>query len=96
MAVACLAILRLRGVNCRSARWDVTGPHFITSHVSLEPRAILSCPLESARVLALQEEVKNMLQKGILKVDNQPDPSFYSCLFLKKTTGGWRPVIDLS
>ena len=38
-----------------------------------------------------------MLAKGALEIVNDPGPGLYSRLFLvEKTTGGWRPVIDLS
>ena len=38
-----------------------------------------------------------MLEKGAVEVVLDPDPGFYSRLFLvEKATGGWRPVIDLS
>ena len=38
-----------------------------------------------------------MLDKCALEVVDDGSPGFYSRLFLvKKATGGWRPVIDLS
>ena len=38
-----------------------------------------------------------MMTKGVLEIVSDPDPSFYSRLFLvEKSSGGWRPVIDLS
>ena len=38
-----------------------------------------------------------MLAKGVLEIARDPGPGFYSRLFLvEKTSGGWRPVIDLS
>ena len=38
-----------------------------------------------------------MLAKGALEIARDPDPGFYSRLFLvEKASGGWRPVIDLS
>ena len=37
------------------------------------------------------------MAKGVLEIIPDPDPGFYSCLFLvEKSSGGWRPVIDLS
>ena len=66
-------------------------------HVSLVPRELLSCALRSDWVIALQEEVFKMLQKGAVEPVDQPCPGFYSRLFLiEKVTGGWRPVINLS
>ena len=38
-----------------------------------------------------------MLAKGAVEITLVPGPGFYSRLFLvKKASGGWRPVIDLS
>ena len=38
-----------------------------------------------------------MLSKDALEIVLDPDPGFYSCLFLvEKMMGGWRPMIDLS
>ena len=51
----------------------------------------------SPRAPALRQEVEAMLAKGALEIARDPDPGFYSRLFLvEKATGGWRPVIDLS
>ena len=37
------------------------------------------------------------MAKGVLEIVSDPDPGFYSRLFLvEKASGGWRPVIDLS
>ena len=38
-----------------------------------------------------------MILKGALEIVPDPGPDFYSRLFLvEKTSGGWRPVINLS
>ena len=38
-----------------------------------------------------------MMTKGVLEIVSDPDPGFYSHLFLvEKSSGSWRPVIDLS
>ena len=38
-----------------------------------------------------------MVMKEALEIVTDPDPGFYSRLFLvEKASGGWRPVIDLS
>ena len=51
----------------------------------------------SPRAQALRQEVEAMLAKGALEIARDPDPGFYSRLFLVETaSGGWRPVIDLS
>ena len=46
--------------------------------VSLEPRELPSCFLESIRVLALQEEVSKTLLKGALEPVDQLSPGFYN------------------
>ena len=52
---------------------------------------------DSPQALAFRQEVENMITKGALEIVLDSDPSFYSRLFLvEKTSGGWRPVIDLS
>ena len=52
---------------------------------------------DSERALALLGEIKTTMAKGVLEIIPDPDPGFYSCLFLvEKSLGGWRPVIDLS
>ena len=52
---------------------------------------------ESPKSLALAQEILKMMDKGALEIVRDPDPGFYSRLFLvEKVTGGWRPVIDLS
>ena len=51
----------------------------------------------SPRAQALRQEVEAMLAKGALEIARDPGPGFYSRLFLvEKTSGSWRPVIDLS
>ena len=52
---------------------------------------------DSERALTLLREIETMLTKGVLEIVPEPDPGFYSRLFLvEKSSGGWRPVIDLS
>ena len=64
-----------------SCRWEVyqrgmlVNPSALRSGLS---RVFPSCPLGSARVLALQEEVEKMLQKGALEVVDQPGTGIYS------------------
>ena len=49
------------------------------------------------RAHSLLMEIDTMMTKGVLEVVSDPDPGFYSRLFLvEKASGGWRPVIDLS
>ena len=64
--------------------------------VSLAPKELLSSALGTVDALALQEEVNKTLLKGAVELVEQPEPGFYSQLFLvEKVTGGWRPVINL-
>ena len=52
---------------------------------------------DSERARALLVEIDAMITKGVLETVSDPDPGFYSRLFLvEKSSGGWRPVIDLS
>ena len=56
-----------------------------------------SSPGQVWSVLALLGEIDTMMTKGVLEIVSDPDPGFYSRLFLvEKSSGGWRPVIDLS
>ena len=51
----------------------------------------------SERFLALKEEVSSLLQKEAVTQLSNPDPGFYSRLFVAtKASGGWRPVLDVS
>ncbi|XP_068243466.1 uncharacterized protein [Palaemon carinicauda] len=51
----------------------------------------------SAKGQALRAEVQTMLEKDALQEVVDGSPGFYSQLFLvRKASGGWRPVIDLS
>ena len=52
---------------------------------------------DSERARAFLAEIDAMMTKGVLKTVSDPDPGFYSRLFLvEKSSGDWRPVIDLS
>ena len=51
----------------------------------------------SMRGKALDREVVSLVEKGAVELAPLPSPVFYSQLFLvKKTSGLWRPVINLS
>lgn len=63
------------------------------------PRWCLRMPQDPVKLHILREEVSSLLQKrAIEEVQNHhPVRGFFSHIFLvKKRTGGWRPVIDLS
>ena len=68
----------------------------LPSHRGLQSSFQLTPP-NSPKALALRQEVEDMISKGALERVADPDPGFYSHLFLvEKASGGWRPVIDLS
>jgi hypothetical protein len=54
-------------------------------------------PKDQKKFNILEEEVKGMLEKGVIFKVSKISPGFYSRIFVvKKKTGGFRPVIDLS
>ena len=67
------------------------------------PPPLSECPISlpaysphSIRGVALNQELLNLLQKGAVEPAPQ-SPGVYSRLFLvKKASGSWRPIIDLS
>ena len=67
------------------------------------PPPLSECPISlpaysphSIRGVALNQELQNLLRKGAVEPVPQ-SPGFYSRLFLvKKASGSWRPIIDLS
>ena len=67
------------------------------------PPPLSECPLSlpaysphSIRGVALNQELQDLLRKGAVEPSPQ-SPGFYSRLFLvKKASGPWRPIIDLS
>ena len=79
--------------------WDSYRVPFLDSPPPLS-RTPVSFPMYRAgspRAQALRQEVEAMLAKGALEIARDPGHGFYSRLFLvEKTSGGWRPVIDLS
>ena len=51
----------------------------------------------STRGVALEEVTLDLIAKGAVELAPLPSPGFYSRLFVVwKTSGSWRPVIDLS
>ena len=67
------------------------------------PPPLSECPVSlpaysphSIRGVALNQELQNLLRKGAVEPAPQ-SPGFYNRLFLvKKASGSWRPIIDLS
>ena len=60
------------------------------------PKVHTHCPNSSASGTALMEEITSLIAKGAIE-EAPHDQGFYSRLFVvRKTSGSWRPVIDLS
>ena len=56
-----------------------------------------SLPVSLLRRQALHAEILEMIEKGAVEQAQDSSPGFYSRVFVvPKTSGGWRPVIDLS
>ena len=64
--------------------------------LSERPLSLPAYSPHSIRGVALNQELQDLLRKGAVEPAPQ-SPGFYSCLFLvKKASGSWRPIIDLS
>ena len=64
--------------------------------LSERPLSLPAYSPHSIRGVALNQELQNLLRKGAVEPAPQ-SPGFYSRLFLvKKASGSWRPIIDLS
>ena len=69
---------------------------FPSPSLSPDPIPFVSCSRCSIKGKALLREVRSFIDKGAVKLA-PPSPGFYSHLFVVwKTSGSWRPVIDLS
>ena len=65
--------------------------------LSLEPIPMPSYAPMSTKGVALEEVTCALISKGAVKLASLPSPGFYGRLFVVwKTSGSWRPVIDLS
>ena len=65
--------------------------------LSTEPIPMPSYAPTSIKGAALEEVTLALIAKGAVELVPLPSPGFYSCLFVVwKTSGSWRPVIDLS
>ena len=88
----------------KSAQLDSTAPSSLVGGACRVTGTLARIPVlfpmyrpGSECALALLAEIEIMRSKGVLEVITEPDPGFYSRLFLvEKSSGGWRPVIDLS
>ena len=97
----CLGSITILGfLTVRSARrWKLSMPSTVFRFTTSlrEPRVFPFYGSGFVHAQALQEEVHNMLAKGVLEVVDHPSLGFYSRLFLvHNATSGWFPVIDLS
>ena len=64
--------------------------------LSERPLSLPAYSPHSIRGVALNQELQNLLRKGAVEPAPQ-SPGFYSRLFLvKKASGSWRPIIDIS
>ena len=64
--------------------------------LSERPLSLPAYSPHSIRGVALNQELQDLLRKGAVEPAPQ-SPGFYSRLFLvKKASGSWRPIIDLS
>ena len=65
--------------------------------LSSEPIPIASYSPSSIKGKALEEVLLSLVQKEAVELAPLPSPGFYSQMFVVwKTSGSWRPVIDLS
>ena len=65
--------------------------------LSAEPIPMPSYAPTSIKGAAFKEVTLDLIAMGAVELAPLPSPGFYSCLFVVwKTSGSWRPVIDLS
>ena len=72
-------------------------PFARVSPLSQEPIPMPSYAPISTKGVALEEVTRVLISKGAVELAPLPSPGFYNRLFVVwKTSGSWRPVIDLS
>ena len=72
-------------------------PFLSTPPLSNAPLPVPSYSPTSIKGAALEEVTLDLVAKGAVELAPLPSPGFYSRLFVVwKTSGSWRPVIDLS
>ena len=72
-------------------------PFLSTPPLSTAPIPMPSYSPNSIKGAALEEVTLGLVVKGVVELAPLPSPGFYSHLFIVwKTSGSWRPVIDLS
>ena len=84
-------------LGCRGAAAGLLSALPQHSSSSIVPIPMPSSSPISITGAALEEVTLGLLAKGALELAPLPSPGFYSHLFIVwKTSGSWRPVIDLS
>ena len=84
-------------LGCRGAAAGLLSALPQHSSSSIVPIPMPSSSLISITGAALEEVTLGLIAKGALELAPLPSPGFYSHLFVVwKTSGSWRPVIDLS
>ena len=77
--------------------WEGYRIPFRCPPLSAEPIPMPSHNPLSTKGVALEEVTLDLISKGAVELTPLPSPGFYSRLFVVwKTSGSWRPVIDLS
>ena len=72
-------------------------PFLSVPPLSSEPIPMPLYSPQSIKGKALEEVILSLVEKGAVELVPLPSPGFYSLLFVVwKTSGSWRPVIDLS
>ena len=65
--------------------------------LSTTPISFSSYDPGSEKGVALQKEIDALVEKGAVEEAPLPSMGYYSLMFVvKKASGGWRPIIDLS
>ena len=78
-------------------RYDYRIPFLCDPPLSKVPISMPSYHPSSTKGVALGEVTQALVAKSAVELAPLPSPSFYSRLFIVwKTSGSWRPVIDLS
>ena len=85
------------GLGCSGAAGGLLSAFPQHSSSSDVPIPMPSSSLTSIKGAALEEVTLGFIAKGAVELHPLPSPDFYSRLFVVwKTSGSWRPVIDLS
>ena len=101
-AVVCPSIGRPGGTGAEPWVVEVLRVGYCLPFLSTPPLSNVPIPLPSysptsIKGAALEEVTLGLIAKGAVELAPLASPGFYSCLFVVwKTSGSWRPVIDLS